>query len=200
MDGMTATREIRKFELAHGRRAVPIIALTADAMQGDRERCMAAGMNDYLSKPFKLAQLRDVLDRWTQSAVPAIAPPEELIAQDTYVIDSSVFDDFREADPSSGPSEFVVQIIDQYLAEATTRMAELRDAVDGGDPVALKQATHSLKGISSTVGANRLAALSEELEVLTRSTFNGATDLVSGLELEFARVRHALGAEKGKAA
>ena len=64
MDGLTATREIRTFELAHGKPPVPIIALTANAMQGDREKCLAAGMNDYLSKPFKVAQLEQVLERW----------------------------------------------------------------------------------------------------------------------------------------
>ena len=64
MDGLTATREIRAFEHAEGRAPVPIIALTANAMQGDREKCLAAGMNDYLSKPFKVVQLSDVLDRW----------------------------------------------------------------------------------------------------------------------------------------
>ena len=74
MDGLTAAREIRTFELAHGKPPVPIIALTADAMQGDREKCLAAGMNDYLSKPFKVAQLGEMLERWghvSSSAAPA---------------------------------------------------------------------------------------------------------------------------------
>ena len=64
MDGLTAAREVRTFEQAHGKRPVPIIALTADAMQGDRETCLAAGMNDYLSKPFTAAQLSEVIERW----------------------------------------------------------------------------------------------------------------------------------------
>ena len=68
MDGLTAAREVRKFELAHGKPPVPIIALTADAMQGDREKCLAAGMSDYLSKPFKAAQLSQILERWATPA------------------------------------------------------------------------------------------------------------------------------------
>jgi PAS domain S-box-containing protein len=64
MDGLTATQEIRRIERTHGRPPVPIIALTADVMQGDREKCLAAGMNDFLSKPFKVAQLRQMLERW----------------------------------------------------------------------------------------------------------------------------------------
>ena len=63
MDGLTAAREVRTFELAHGKPPVPIIALTANAMQGDRDKCLAAGMSDYLSKPFKVAQLKQVLER-----------------------------------------------------------------------------------------------------------------------------------------
>ena len=76
MDGLTAAREVRKFELAHGKPPVPIIALTADAMQGDRERCLAAGMNDYLSKPFKVAQLSQMLERWGHQAA-AVGPTPE---------------------------------------------------------------------------------------------------------------------------
>jgi two-component system sensor histidine kinase/response regulator len=78
MDGLTAAREVRKFELAHGKPPVAIIALTADAMQGDREKCMAAGMNDYLSKPFKVVQLRQILERWGHQSPSAGAAPEVL--------------------------------------------------------------------------------------------------------------------------
>ena len=119
MDGLTAAREIRKFELARGKPPVPIIALTADAMQGDREKCMAAGMNDYLSKPFKVAQLSEVLERWVH-----LPPPAALRADAARpctresAIDSSVFDDFRGAGTGGGANDFVTQLIDQYLAES----------------------------------------------------------------------------------
>jgi CheY-like chemotaxis protein len=65
LDGFYATREVRKWEHAANRPLVPIIALTAHAMAGDRERCLDAGMNDYLAKPFGLQELRSALDRWT---------------------------------------------------------------------------------------------------------------------------------------
>jgi CheY-like chemotaxis protein len=76
MDGLTAAREVRKLELALGKPPVPIIALTADAMQGDREKCLAAGMNDYLSKPFNVVQLRKILERWCDLSGSAGRAPE----------------------------------------------------------------------------------------------------------------------------
>ena len=126
MDGLTAAREVRKFELAHGKPPVPIIALTADAMQGDREKCLAAGMNDYLSKPFKVAQLsRDA--RALGSLSPAVGPAPEAVTpvHQQSAIDSSVFDDFRALGAAVAANDFVTRLIDQYLAESATRMAAL---------------------------------------------------------------------------
>jgi two-component system sensor histidine kinase/response regulator len=202
MDGLTAAREVRKDELAHGKPAVPIIALTADAMQGDREKCMAAGMNDYLSKPFKVVQLGEMLDRWGRpspsvgSAFPAAEP-----VQRESAIDPRVFDDFREIGAGSGADDFVTRLIDQYLVESVSRMAALKDAVERQDAPALRLATHSLKGTSSTVGANRMAAICAELEQLARgATLETAPALVTKLEDEFTRVRQALHLEQGTAA
>src|SRR5688572_8298101 len=110
-------------------------------------------------------------------------------------IDSRVFDDFRGV--GGDGDDFVTKLVDQYLAESTSRMAELKDAVERGDASALRLATHSLKGTSSMVGANRMAAICGELEQLARDTnFDGAPALVTGIEHEFARVRDALQIEQ----
>jgi len=85
MDGLTAAREVRKFERAHGKPPVPIISLTAEAMQGDREKCVAAGMNDYLSKPFKMAQLSQMLERWGHQSPSPGAAPETMTPAREYV-------------------------------------------------------------------------------------------------------------------
>ena len=191
MDGLSATREIRIVERARGRAPVPIIALTANAMQGDRERCLAAGMSDYLAKPFKLEQVRDLLRRWDPLVSPVDAAHVAVPAPSRdRAIDASVFDDFRGA---GGANDFVTKLIDQYLAESAVRMAEMKDAVERRDAPALRLATHSLKGTSGTVGAHRLAALSEGLEHLARSaTLDGAPALAAALEDEFGLVRDAL--------
>ena len=96
MDGLAAAREVRKFELAQGKPPVPIIALTANAMQGDRQKCLAAGMNDYVSKPFKVAQLRQVLERWRHGSA-SVDPAPEAVARvnEESAVDTRVFDEYR---------------------------------------------------------------------------------------------------------
>src|SRR6185436_164684 len=95
MDGLAAAREVRTFELAHGKPPVPIIALTANAMHGDREKCLAAGMSDYLSKPFKVAQLRQVLERWGHRSALVASAPEAVPHAEESAIDARVLDEFR---------------------------------------------------------------------------------------------------------
>ena len=70
LDGLEATRRVRAWEAAHAHRAIPIIALTANALVGDREKCLEAGMNDFLSKPFQLTELADKLNRWRPAPSP----------------------------------------------------------------------------------------------------------------------------------
>jgi HPt (histidine-containing phosphotransfer) domain-containing protein len=120
---------------------------------------------------------------------------------DERAIDSRVFDDFREVGVSGGANDFVTKLIDQFLAESTSRMAALKDAVEQADAPALRLATHSLKGTSGAVGANRMVTICEELEQLARNaTLDCAPALVTELEDEFKRVRHALHVEQGSAA
>jgi CheY-like chemotaxis protein len=198
MDGLTAASEIRKFERAHGKPPVPIVALTANAMEGDREKCLAAGMNDYLSKPFKLEQLSQVLERWNR--LPAAGSAlEGVVAEDhESAIDSRIFDEFRAGGKRGDANDFVTRLIDQYLAESTSLIAKLKDAVGRRDAPALRLASHSLKGSSSTVGARRLAGICEELEKRGRNTtLDGSPALVTALADEFARVSDALRAEQG---
>jgi CheY-like chemotaxis protein len=199
MDGLTAAREIRTFELENGRATVPIIALTANAMQGDREKCLAAGMTDYLSKPFKVVQLREVLDRLAQESgsAHALAVQDVAHAKQESAIDSRVFDDYREGGEGGGAHEFVVELIDQYLVDSASRMTILKDAIALRDASGLGRAAHSLNGSSSAVGANRMAGMCEELEMLARNaTFDVPPELVADLEHEFARVRRALQIEQ----
>jgi two-component system sensor histidine kinase/response regulator len=199
MDGLTAAREIRKFELAHGRTIVPIIALTANAMQGDREKCLAAGMTDYLSKPFKVVQLREVLDRSAHRSASVHDPAVQDVshANQESAIDSRVFDEYREGGEGGGANDFVLELIDQYLVDSASRMTILKDAIALRDASGLEHVAHSLNGSSSAVGANRMAGMCEELEILARNaTFDVPPELVTALEDEFRRVRQALQIEQ----
>jgi signal transduction histidine kinase/DNA-binding response OmpR family regulator len=197
MDGLAAAREVRTFELAHGKPPVPIIALTANAMHGDREKCLAAGMSDYLSKPFKAAQLSQVLERWSPRSASVATPSEAVPHVEEPAIDSRVLDEFRAEGERGEANEFVTQLIDQYLADSTQRMAALKDAAARRDAPAIVVVSHSLSGSSSAVGAYRMAALCGELEQLARkSTLDGTSALLIDLEHEFARVQHALQIEQ----
>ena len=110
-------------------------------------------------------------------------------------IDSKVFDDFRGS--GDGAKAFVAMLIEQYLAEAALRMAEVRDAVERRDAAALRIAAHSLKGNSGTVGAKTMASVCGELETLAgNSTLDGTAALIIKLEEEFTRVRLALEMEQ----
>ena len=148
----------------------------------------------YLSKPFKVVQLREMLDRWSQVSLgsgdaPAEAPPEP----EESAIDKTAFDQFR--DPAAGDSAdaFVTLLIEQFQAEAAQRMTALKDAVDCSDGAAIGRATHSLKGMSSTVGANRMARICDELGLLAHNaTFQETPAVFAALESELTRVRAAL--------
>jgi two-component system sensor histidine kinase/response regulator len=193
MDGRTATREIRRFELAQGRPPVAIIAVTADAMQGERERSLAAGMNDYLSKPFKAAQLGEILERWA----PVLAGVWDLPTD--RAIDSRMFDDFRGT--GAGANDFVVDLIEAYLSDSTARMADLDEAAARHDAGALQVAAHALKGSSSAVGAAGMAAICDHVESQARTPgLVGLPASLLRLREEYARVRAALRIEQTRAA
>ena len=196
MDGLAATREIRAFESAGEKGRVPIIALTANSMIGDREKCLAAGMDDYLAKPFRVRQLRDMLERWAPVGTALPATHDDAIpVPEQSAVDATVFDEFRAA--GAGGRGLVTMLVDQYLVEATAQMAAVDDAVTRGDAPALRAATHSLRGASGTVGAHRLAAICTDIENLAReSILVGTPVMATALRTEFTRVCDALRLER----
>ncbi len=146
MDGFAATQELRLREAA-GRRT-PVIALTASAMASDRERCLQAGMDDYLSKPIRAEDLTVVLRRWVDGA------GEE-------ALDPAVLAGLKELG-----SGIIEEVLGLYLVDADERLAALRSATDPGTTLA---AAHALKGGSADVGATRVQALAAELETRAKA-------------------------------
>ena len=175
MDGFTAAREIRRRE--NGKR-VPIVALTANALSGDRERCIEAGMDDYLAKPILETELQRVLHRFLGSEAPALDP--------------SVLDALRVV----SPPEFIGELVSLYIDDATVRIDALRDAVRRGDASAVASTAHALKSSSGNVGAECVRRLCTQLEELGRG---GRLDVVpeklDELEREYARAEQELLAE-----
>jgi two-component system sensor histidine kinase/response regulator len=178
VDGYEATRRIRGSE--HGRH-VPIIAMTAHSMPGDRERCLAAGMDDYISKPVRPEQLQSVMKRWLSGHdVPGIRPHDasdgeasaiedagsdagedggERIGTST-VLDEATIRELRDTQTLQ-MRESLIEAFDVSLPKC---VAEIVSAADRGDSIELRRVTHLLRGSSATLGAARLGLACEQLE------------------------------------
>jgi CheY-like chemotaxis protein len=198
MDGYEATAAIRQREAPSGCH-IPIIAMTANAMQGDRERCLAAGMDDYVSKPVQSAELVGVLQKWlpghngVSPAVAPIAPQPVLAAQEVApALDAEAFMALKELSEDEDPA-FVLSIIAAFLQDTPVHLNTLQQAVQAADATTLERAAHTLKASSASVGACVMSELCQELQWLGRAGSNtGALALVTQLVSEFERVRQAL--------
>jgi len=197
MDGYEAATEIRKRE--GGSRRTTIIAMTANALDGDRDRCLAAAMDDYISKPVKQDALSAIVDRWAgerSASGQLVDPSERSPSPSGSVIDASVIAELRGLQSPANP-DFFNHLIDLFINETPRRLAGIKAAVTGSNAAALAQEAHALKGSSAHLGARRMDALCEILEEQGRAgSINGAPGLLAALEEEFARVREALEAEK----
>jgi PAS domain S-box-containing protein len=197
LDGFEATARIREHE--GGSRHTPIIAMTASAMQGDRERCLAAGMDDYISKPVSPesmdAALRRVLAEAEAQSRPAPALPE---AEEEPAVDESVLATLWGID-SDGT--LLAEVIDTFLRIAPLRLTSLGKAVVKNDAVALERTAHSFLGSCANLGARGMAALCARLEEAGRSgKLEGTAALVAQLEKDLAEVRTLLLKEKRRVA
>ncbi|HZS01884.1 MAG TPA: response regulator [Chloroflexota bacterium] len=171
MDGFAATAEVRRLPGAAGR--TPIIAVTASAMPGERERCLAAGMNDYIAKPFRVEELAAVLQRWAPRArdveapVPATDEQTPAGGAETPVLDAAAFASLGGSD-SGDSATLRREVARLFLEDTPRRLAALQDALAAADPAALASTAHALKGEASLIGAREVAALARELELQAR--------------------------------
>jgi two-component system sensor histidine kinase/response regulator len=160
VDGYEATARIRAQE--RGDERLPVIAMTAHAMAGDRERCLAAGMDDYLSKPLRPELLDEVLERWLGVTVTATGDDAEADDRDEAIdalIDEARMRTFREDYP-----DIVDQLLQLFVDSTPELLEELRAAVAGGDADERRRAAHKLKGSCQNIGATFRAALCLALE------------------------------------
>lgn len=175
--------------------------MTAKALEGDRDKCLAAGMDDFLSKPIKSDELRLKLEQWTKPTNSPLRGKQNVSEGKTpgrigrrSVVDLSVLAGHREIQQPGQP-DFVTQLIDLFLKDTVSQLKVLGEAVSKNDGDELRRVAHMLKGGSANIGAARMTALYEELE--TGKLVNGeAATLVSKLENEFEGVREALKAER----
>ncbi len=169
MDGYEATRRIRASESANGRPPVPIVAITANALPGDRERCLESGMTDFISKPFTIRKLQAVMQAVTgvagrEAGVDPASAPDSHAA--TYpVIEVGQIEELR----SIGRPQVVRQAILLFLKQAAEKLDELHGCLDRGDLGAVAFAAHSLKSAALSVGGRRFAAIAGTCEAAARN-------------------------------
>jgi two-component system sensor histidine kinase/response regulator len=192
LDGFEATARIRERE--GGGRRTPIIAMTASAMQGDRERCLAAGMDDYVTKPVSPEALEAVLQRVLTPASSVAEPPAEGGNDGESPVDEAVLATLWGID-SDGT--LLGEVIDTFLRIAPLRLSSIGKAVAKSDAAALERAAHSFLGSCANIGAKSMANICARLEQTGRAgKLDGTAFLVAQLETGLARVRAALLKEK----
>jgi CheY-like chemotaxis protein len=206
VDGYEATAEIRRREreTADGRRT-PIIAMTANAMQGDREKAIGAGMDDYLAKPVRQDKLAEVLSRWVleepgrsgrrpepengAAAVPDTPEPP---------LDEAVLAGLRELQEEDEP-DILEELAGMFLGDAPGRIEEIRASLQRGDAGGVERAAHTLKGGAGNMGATGMSRLADRLQDAGRGDdLSDAPRLLRELEDELGRVRQALEEKTGR--
>jgi CheY-like chemotaxis protein len=191
MDGLTATAEIRRREQTSGAARVPVIALTANAMEGDRERCLAAGMDDFLSKPFTQQQLATLLRRWL--ALRSLPEAERRDLSRVPLIDAGVL---RNIAALAKPA-LLNSMIDLYLQHSPSLIRAIETAAANLQADVLSQAVHTLKSSTANLGGSRLAMAAKECEVLLREGgITQAAPVVQRIRREYQEFCAALSRER----
>ena len=181
MDGYAATAEIRK--MAPEYRELPVIAMTAHAMKGDREKCIAAGMDDYISKPVKPKGLLEMVQRWAGMKV--IRPS---VGVHRYPSDPDLPVDLRRLkDLSGGDQDFEHEITDLFLKDTSLHLARLEAAIKEEDSSSVEASAHSIKGAAANMGAEKFRKLVHALEL------KGKAGDLHGAAEDFAHLKSAFG-------
>jgi signal transduction histidine kinase/DNA-binding response OmpR family regulator/HPt (histidine-containing phosphotransfer) domain-containing protein len=214
LDGYEATKAIRDVEAQNpDKKKSVIVALTAHALEGDKAKCLAVGMDDYMSKPFTQIQLHTMLNTWSEYNLPlpkawktkpkVVVPLSDTESMhkdkkagrrsnDTPPIDKSVIHNLQKLQIDGEPC-IVKNIVNAYLNGSQTLVDQLQGMLSTNDMKMLQQTAHSLKSSSANVGAMQLSAMSLELEMKCNNKESGIIEeLVTAIETEFPRVKDAL--------
>ena len=195
MGGYEATAEIRRREESEGRCRTPIIAMTANAMQGDRERAIEAGMDDYVPKPVKPHDLEEALKRRVRQEPVYTAAPDRNEISGEFVLDHAVIESLRELQQAGEP-DLLTELVELFLEDTPIRLTALREATAQGDGFSVAKIAHALKGSSANMGARKVVNLCAGLEKAGSSgDLSHVPEVLQRLEKELVRARTALEVE-----
>ncbi len=198
MDGFAATQHIRAESSGVLNRRVPILAMTANAMQGDRERCLKAGMDDYIAKPIQQKELIEKIEHWLRTAEPGHSTNDPSAEGQTKPADpepeaQDVFRWPELMDRLMGDAELGQIIITGFLDDIPEQIVKLKEFVQSADTAGATRQAHTIKGASANVGAPALRRAAETLEEMGRSgDLPGVADGIPQLEAEFERLKSVL--------
>jgi CheY-like chemotaxis protein/HPt (histidine-containing phosphotransfer) domain-containing protein len=200
MDGLEATRLVRRRQMAgehvHYKSRIIIVAMTAHAMQGDRDKCIAAGMDDYLSKPVRPKDIRDMLERWGGKVMTEIRPPEAKLVDKAGVEPAVDMDRMR--DLTDGNLESLRELVEMYFNQTDKQFVQMKEAIGAGNADSVRRIAHSCAGASATLGMTHLVPKLRDLEKLGASgSLTGADEICQSAFHKYGCVREFLEAQPG---
>jgi PAS domain S-box-containing protein len=206
MDGFDVAQIIRDKRSDVLNHSIPIIAMTAHAMKGDRQRCLEAGMDDYIAKPVNPKELQQVIEKWAHGRKSAhfLEQDRELeatsLATKLYTIDDATLDSLKIFDRNAllerldHDEEFLKEMVELFIEDTTERLQEMKEYLKENNISSLLRASHMLKGASSNIGANALENVASQLQ--TASLQNNRSliaSLIESVEIEFEKMKQAAG-------
>jgi PAS domain S-box-containing protein len=193
MDGLKATRRIRAAGLSARDGAIPVIAMTAHALPGDREKCLEAGMDDYIPKPVTARALAEVLDKWLTAGAGLVEGQADGTPMHNVDAEASVWNRSGMLERLLGDVDLARRIARGFLEDIAGRLETLRNALDAGDAPAVEGCAHAIKSAAATVGGERFRAMAFEMEKAGKAgDLQAARSRFVDLQAAFDRLRQAM--------
>ena len=196
MDGYAATQEIREIETRNLEQSsiqrVPIIAMTAHAIKGYREKCLKAGMDDYIAKPIRRKGLLTIVEKWSTAIADCglrIADSKSEVQNPKSELGNDPMDFARAIEEFEGDGEFLMEVLEGFFGNVTSQIGTIRQAIFEGDAEAVRREAHSIKGGAANLTANDLSGVAFEIENIGKSgMLEEGIDALQKLEREFFRL------------